>query len=82
VFFITEAHKDANAILEYIKVMKKASDSQENAFFVDTRPSLRNDRFFLDEMHPTYDGHKIIAQVLFDALLSSGAVDMEGLVHD
>ena len=42
-----------------------------NAFFVDTRPFLENDDYFVDEMHPIYEGHEIIANVIFDSILKN-----------
>jgi len=68
VFLITEAHRSSDAILEYIDVLKKISNDNDNVFFVDTRPFLEDDSYFLDEMHPTYEGHEIIAKVIFDTI--------------
>jgi lysophospholipase L1-like esterase len=69
VLLITEAHKSPDAILEYIDVLERVSKNNSNAFFIDTRPFLEDDSYFVDEMHPTYEGHEIIAEVIFDAIL-------------
>jgi len=68
VFLITEAHRSSNAILEYVDVLKKIGNDNENVFFVDTRPFLKDNSCFVDEMHPTYEGHEIIAKVIFDTI--------------
>ena len=75
VLFITEAHRNPHAILEYIDVLKKTSANNENVFFVDNRPFLEDDSYFVDEMHPTYEGHEIIAKVVFDSILGIKLTD-------
>jgi lysophospholipase L1-like esterase len=75
VFFITEAHRERDVIAEYNEVLQRLAGSREGVFFVDTRLLLDDDSYFIGQMHPTYDGHKIIAAAVFDALVASGAID-------
>ncbi len=76
-FFITEAHRSPDAILRCINMQKRFADMHDNVFFVDTRPFLEDNAYFIDQVHPTYEGHKVIARVVFDSILKSGVLDKE-----
>jgi len=59
----------------YVEILKEFGRSSENAIFIDARPFLEDDSYFVDEMHLTYEGHEVIAKVIFDSLLKSGIID-------
>ncbi len=75
VLLITEAHRSPDAIREYIDVLQRVSKNNNNVFFVDTRPFLEDDSYFIDEMHPTYEGHEVIGKVIFDKILEINLVE-------
>jgi lysophospholipase L1-like esterase len=71
---ISEAHQ-AN-ILAYRAAQAQAA-TQSHALYTDMTPifaaeqSAGNDKLFLDSVHPSPTGHFLIAQALFQTLLSS-----------
>ena len=75
IFFVTEAHRNPESISEYVMVQKRCAEKYDNVFFVDTQSYLQDDNYFLDEMHPTYEGHEIIAQAIFRALLDTASIE-------
>ncbi|OQA58384.1 MAG: GDSL-like Lipase/Acylhydrolase [Candidatus Omnitrophica bacterium ADurb.Bin277] len=71
ILLITEAHRSPDAIVRYVEIMKNLAEANEGVVFIDTRPALEEDSYFVDEMHPTYEGHRVIAGIIFKALINS-----------
>jgi len=46
----------------------------ENRLVASKQPSIPGEEFFLDHVHPTIEGHKILAVALLDAMTSQGLV--------
>jgi len=67
--FVTEAIRGNNPHQENIDVFEEISSENKNVFFADTRPFMNNDAYFVDVMHPTYEGHEIVAEVIFKKIL-------------
>lgn len=68
VLLITEVRQSLQPNYDYCNILQKVSEKYDNAFFIDTRPFLTEKNCFVDDVHPTYKGHRIIAEVLCDAI--------------
>jgi tetratricopeptide (TPR) repeat protein len=68
---VTEVAKAQQAMLvDFEDLLEKRMLSKE-------KHSILGEEFFLDHVHPTIEGHKLLAVALFDAMASEGLVSPE-----